>query len=515
MSHVPMLIVTGNMAYDIVKEYIQPYKSDAVAIKLPISIAAFITPDLVINHLKKMDLSNYSSIIVPGLMQGSAQRIENALNIPTFKGPRYASDLPQIFEQPIELSKTLPADKLYLTKGIEEYDKILNELLASTPVHPFYQIGSLRIGIDYPPLILAEIVDAPKLSISKIISQSRYFLKNGAHMLDIGAVVGQNNAKSIGAIIEELKSTFPVPISIDSMHPEEIEVAVEAGADVILSLDAGNMGELKNLPKDRIVTIIPTNTSEGIFPKKPKERVKLLQENVNQAKGYGFKKILVDPLLESPISPGLINSLETFILFRQIDALTPFLFGAGNVSELIDADSIGINALLACIATEVGISVILTTEYSNKTRKTIEELSQALKMAFLARTKQRPPVGLPFHLLRAKSKKKYDQVIYEKPNQVILVAEPDESYSSDPLGYFKIWITHEEELISVLHYRNEEPNILIQGISAEAIGKKILTLNLIRDPNHLLYLGRELERAEISLFLGKNYVQDIKFEEVA
>ncbi|MHA1132621.1 MAG: hypothetical protein ACTSQQ_17680 [Candidatus Helarchaeota archaeon] len=76
----PVLIVTGNMAYDIVKEYIQPYESDAVAVKLPISIAAFITPDLVINHLKKMDLTTYSSIIVPGLMQGSAERIENALN---------------------------------------------------------------------------------------------------------------------------------------------------------------------------------------------------------------------------------------------------------------------------------------------------------------------------------------------------------------------------------------------------------------------------------------------------
>ncbi|NVM55769.1 MAG: DUF4346 domain-containing protein [Candidatus Helarchaeota archaeon] len=42
----------------------------------------------------------------------------------------------------------------------------------------------------------------------------------------------------------------------------------------------------------------------------------------------------------------------------------------------------------------------------------------------------------------------------------------------------------------------------------------MLTLNLIKDRNHILYLGRELERAEIALFLGKNYVQDLKFAEV-
>ena len=64
---------------------------------------------------QETDLSEYQSIIVPGLMRGSTQPIENKLNIPTFKGPRYASDIPQILENPIQLSKKLPADKLYLS----------------------------------------------------------------------------------------------------------------------------------------------------------------------------------------------------------------------------------------------------------------------------------------------------------------------------------------------------------------------------------------------------------------
>jgi dihydropteroate synthase-like protein len=279
-------------------------------------------------------------------------------------------------------------------------------------------------------------------------------------------------------------------------------------------MDAGNLNELKALPKDRLYTIIPTNVKEGIFPKSPTKRIKLLKENISNAKSLGFNNIIIDPLLESPISPGLVKSLESFILFRKEDPNIPMLFGGGNVSELIDADSIGINGLLACIAVELGVSVILTTEFSIKTRKSINELSTALKMAFLANYKKRPPTGLPFHLLRAKNKKRYDQEVYDTPSQCFLASDFDESYTPDTKGYFKIWIDYENELISVLHYQNSTPNALIQGKSAEALGKKIIELKMIRDPTHILYLGRELERAEISLYLGKSYVQDLKFDEI-
>lgn len=135
-------------------------------------------------------------------------------------------------------------------------------------------------------------------------------------------------------------------------------------------------------------------------------------------------------------------------------------------------------------------------------------------MAVLANYKKRPPTGLPFHLLRAKNKKRYDQEVHDKPSQVISATDTDETYTPDSKGYFKIWVDHETELISVLHYQRSSPNILVQGQSAEIVGKKIIQLNLIEERSHILYLGRELERAEIALFLGKSYVQDLKFEEV-
>jgi len=502
------------MAYEIIRDYINPFTDRVQVINLPISIAAFITPEFIIRNLKEMDLSSFDCIIVPGLMQGSTQPIEDYFNIPTFKGPRYASDIPLILEDPFELSHIIPADKLLIDKELEEFDKFIMNLSESEPIHPYFQLNSHKIGIDYPPLILAEIVDAPTHSLQKILSISEYYLKSGAHILDIGAIAGQNNAKLIGKIIEEVKAKFNVPVSIDSLIPDEIEAGVEAGADLILSLDAGNLNELKALPKDRIYTIIPTNVKEGVFPKSPNKRIQLLKENIARANYLGFTKLIIDPLLESPISPGIVKSLESFILFRKQEPNIPMLFGGGNVSELIDVDSVGINGFLACIAVELGISVILTTEFSIKTRKSIYELSTALKMAFLANFKKRPPTGLPFHLLRAKNKKRYDQESYDIPSISILAPDCDESYTPDTKGYFKIWLDYENELISVLHYQNSTPNILFQGKSAEALGKKIIELNLIESLSHILYLGRELEKAEISLFLGKSYVQDLKFEEV-
>ncbi|MDD1777697.1 MAG: dihydropteroate synthase-like protein [Candidatus Helarchaeota archaeon] len=509
-----ILILTGNMAHQTIKEYVKPFSNFVQVLKLPISIAAFISPEFVIKNLQKTDLTPFDCIIVPGLMQGSTQAIEDTFKIPTFKGPRYASDLPAILEKPLELSRTLPADKLIQDRGIEEFDTIIRKLAESEPLHLYYRIGPHRIGIDYPPLILAEIVDAPKLSLEKILAMSRYYLKKGAQMIDIGAIVGQNNAQSLRKITETVKSTLKVPVSIDSLNPEEIELAVEAGADMVLSLDAGNLKELKNLPKDRVYTIIPTNVKEGIFPRAPIKRIQLLKENISSAKTSGFTNLIIDPLLESPISPGVVRSLESMILFRKDEPTLPMLFGGGNVSELIDADSIGVNGLLACIAVELGICVILTTEYSVKTRRSVEELSNGIKMAFFANYKKRSPTGLPFHLLRAKNKKRYDQEVFDKPTQIISATDIDESYMPDSKGYFKIWVDHETELISALCYQKSNPHILIQGQSAEIIGKKIIQLNLIEDKTHILYIGRELERAEIALYLGKSYVQDLKFAEV-
>jgi len=509
-----ILILTGKLAEKDVMKYLSKYSQDDIEIKvLDISLAAFITPKLIINRLKGYDLSEYKYILVPGLMVGDLLPLEKSLGIKIYRGPKYACDIPVVLESQIELSRDISADKLLIDRGVDEYKNIVGELNKSGK--ELLKIGNLKIGNNFPPRILAEIVDAPKLTIDKIISKAKYYLENGADMLDIGGIVGENNSRKLIEIIEELKSKFKdVPISIDSLNPEEIESGVEAGADLVLSLDAGNLNELKNLDKKICYTIIPTNVKKGIFPTDPEKRVEKLIENITIAKKFGFTKILADPLLESPIKPGIMNSLMGYYQFNKKYPTIPTLAGIGNVFELIDADSIGINAILASIVIELNISVCLTTEYSKKSRKAVEEITTGIKMAYLANYKNQPPIGLPFNLLKAKSKKDLIPSYQIKDEKLTREIKNLFNYVSDPLGYFKIWIDHSMKKIFVNYYKNDQLIFTISGTIAEIIGKELIKKKLVSRLDHALYLGRELQKAEICLFLGKSYAQDVKFYEI-
>jgi len=322
-------------------------------------------------------------------------------------------------------------------------------------------------------------------------------------------VVGEDNSSKLGEIISLLKEKFLVPVSIDSMLPSEIEVGVEAGADLVLSLDQGNIEELKSLPKDVGVVLLPTNVKMGFLPKTAKERVETLLNLYQTAEGYGFKKIIVDPLLESPISPGLSKSLESYILFRRTNQSLPMMFGVGNVTEFMDVDSVGVNGLLTCLAVELGVSLLLTTEHSVKTRRSVYELSRAAMMAFLASKRDKTLKDLGLTLLKSKSKTDYVEPRVEDV-EVIETDVADESYVPDPKGYFKIWVNHEEGKLYVL-FSDSSSNreLLLKGLSAEALGKKIISLGLVSRMDHALYLGRELSKAETCLLLGKSYAQDL------
>jgi len=299
------------------------------------------------------------------------------------------------------------------------------------------------------------------------------------------------------------------------LNPAEIKSGAEAGADLVLSLDKGNMEELSNLNKDIAVVVLPTNVKEGFMPHNIKDRVEHLNKNITHAKKLGFKKIIADPLLEAPINPGLFNSLEAYHSLRKVNSTVPLMFGIGNVVELIDTDGIGINSLFACLAFELKVTVFLTTEYSIKTRGTVKELSQALKLAYLANKRNMPPKDLPITNFKANSKSEYiDYIPSLDKVKIIEVGKELEEFIPDSKGFFRIWVNHEKSKIFVAHYQKEGLiNIAFSGASAEGLGKKILAQNLISSNTHALYLGRELEKAEISLNLGKSYIQDIKFGE--
>lgn len=510
-----ILLVTGKLARKSVEKAASLSDMDVDVIELPVSVAAFLTPETITEQLKNKISRDYDLIIVPGLVRGETSQIENVLKIPTFKGPIYASDIPIILNNlEIPLSKIYPANHILKKSGVEEYQGIVSQLEkniieSSKNFKIGREVEPVYLGLDFPPRILAEIVDAPKLSLDKIVSISEYYIDSGASMIDVGAVAGEDNSHKVGEIISLIKEKLSVPVSIDSLLPSEIEAGVEAGADLVLSFDHGNINDLKSITKDVAIVLLPTNVREGYLPKTGQERVESLLSLYKIAERFGFKKIVVDPLLESPINPGMANSLASYIFFRKHYENIPMMFGVGNITEFMDIDSVGVNGLLACLAIELGVSILLTTERSVKTRRCVQELAKTITMAFIAYKKEKPPKDLGLSLLKSKSKIEHIEPVIEKV-EVIETGIADESYTSDPEGYFKIWINHEEEKIYVLFKSSRsDSELMFRGVSAEALGKKIISLGLISRMDHALYLGRELSKAETCLFLGKSYAQDM------
>ncbi len=93
---------------------------------------------------------------------------------------------------------------------------------------------------------------------------------------------------------------------------------------------------------------------------------------------------VADLILDPVNSSSIVESIMACFEFHKINK-APMFFGVGNVTELMDADSGGVNVLLAGIGMELGVSILFTPEESGKTRGSVYELSTASKMMFLAK----------------------------------------------------------------------------------------------------------------------------------
>ena len=474
--------------------------------------------------IDRISTNDFDLILIPGFVQWDTSSLEKRCSIKIRKGPEFASDLPMILKNltKIDLSFTIPANRLFEISGKKEYEDIINMQLKNAKQnisnHTFYineQKSKVIIGRDLPPPIIAEIVNCPEKSDKNILKKVGHYIESGADIVDIGCVANKMYPKRIKQIIKLIRSNFDVLISIDSMEPKEILAAVDEGIDLILSFDMGNFNELSNIPKEIPIVILPTNIKEAYFPKEPEIRVKNLLDLTQKLKKSGFKKLIADPLMETPISPGISNSLEAYFLYKKEvkkennkDLELPLFFGISNVVELMDIDSVGINGLLASIAIELDVGVLFTVEHSVKLMGGVKELKESIKLNYLSKFKKTPPINMGIQVFRAKGK--VSQEIPEiDASDMIKVEYLDSKYTPDKKGYFKIYVDHYSKKILLLFYSITHQLIsTLTGDNAEALGKKVIQLNLTNNIYHLNYIGRELNKAQTCLFTGKPYIQD-------
>ncbi|ASJ07398.1 dihydropteroate synthase-like protein [Thermococcus pacificus] len=498
-----ILLVTGRLAEPLVRKY----GKGCDVFVTPVSVAAFLTPELIARYLKKAGIKSedYGLVLIPGLIRGSAQIIEDELGIPAFKGPRNAMDLPQVLKalsEGFRLSREKPAEDLFSVDALKKVEDIRNKTRNRRYIEDVLKkswnilIGDLPAGRDFPARILGEVVDAPRLGVEKTVEKALYYLREGADIIDIGMVAGETNLdfiEEIPEIREQLKDNgFDVPISFDSLNTAEIEKALDY-ADLFLSVDEGN---LEALVTEKPVVLIPTNQKEGFFPTKPSERVEFLERLKERAFDLGYKTVIPDLILEHV--PHLARSITAFQLYRERNPDDVLLAGVGNVVELYDADSVGMNALLAGIAKELSISLLLTTEVSAKAKGSVRELRRAVDMNLFDM-----PKDLGFDLLLLKEKRA-SEWRFEPAEKIIEAGE--RPVQLEPV-YFRVWV--ENGKIWVNAHRGTEAVLTITGDEPNAIIDTILEHFEI-SPRHAFYLGRELERAKTALKLRRSYVQEVE-----
>jgi len=478
-----ILVTTGHRAYDSVKRAVGD-KADVLL--LDVDVAALITPSL----LRTIpSINSYDLILIPGLATGDFASLEKELGVKIRLGPKHACDLGWALQyvDEIEFSHTIPVCQLLSGKKRSDALEKIHQL--EEHAEPQFTIKDVKIGGNSRMKVMGEIVDATRLGEEDLHRIAEQYLHEGADIIDLGIPMDATPAEVRRAV--ETVSPLGAPISIDTLDPNLILAGVEAGADMVLSLNSDNIKSVgwAIASQDVAAVVIPDDNFESLL------------KNIEVAQEIGIKRIIADPIL-APIGHGFVNSLTSYHKFRQASDL-PLFFGAGNIAELMDADSIGINATLAGMAMELGASILFTPQYSDKAKGSIKELKTAAQMMLLAKERGTAPKDLGFDLLVIKEKRRREDVI-EVENPV--EATPHTEWTQDPKGCFRISL-QDGEIVA----KHEKEGIAITGTSAKAIFDTIQDLGFVSLTEHAAYLGRELMKAELALKLGRSYMQDDVF----
>jgi len=484
-------VATGRCAEKMVKRAVG---SAADVLVLDIDIAALMTPAALKNEYTeyaKRSSQEYDLILIPGAANITGfDELAEQLGVQIALGPKQAYDLQLVLKSLDRslLSLSDAADKtIYERRKADALAQLLK--LEQTAAYDF-TIRDLKIGGRSRMKVLAEIIDAPVVDAELAAA---LHIQNGADIVDVGIPVG-TTAKEVRQAFADVKvitDRYNVPTSVDSLDSELIRAGVEAGADLVLSFTAENSREIGPLlAKENVAAVVLPENGD-------------MCSAIGLARSFGIHKILADPVLY-PIGMGAIDSLVEYKRVRSLSHV-PLFLGIGNIVELMEADSVGANALLAGLAMELGVGVLFTPEHSDKAKGSVKELKTAAQMMQLAQFRKSAPKDLGIDLLILKERRRRPQ--YGVASKRILDTTDFDTlmWKPDPRGNFIISV--KDNFIFARH----ETGTTIRGSSAKSVLDVIFELELVSTMSHAAYLGCELKKAEIALRLGRSYAQDDTF----
>jgi len=468
-----ILLPTGAATEEMVKCAAAGFDANVVVTG---EIASFLTPHMLHMLIKK---GQYDLVIVSGMCTASFEQVGRETGVPVYRGPRHAADLALILPllNCVTLSRTVPADDFLTANKAHDARKRLDESEKSAE-SDFIARGT-KIGGTSRMKVLAEVMDAHlRDDIYSVVD--RYFAA-GADIVDLGFGFDAEPA-DVTRVFSQLDGIDRM-LAVDTQEPDLIRAAL-CRADLLLSLQERNIPEVgEEIAKAGAAAVVVPGEST-------------LKKNLVLAKKAGITCIIADPLLQ-PVGSGLVASLKNFK-----KSAYPLFFGAGNVTELIDADSVGVNALLAGMAMEVGAAVIFTSEHSDKTAGSVSEMRRATEMMALAGNRPYPK-DLGIDLLVLKEKRRRREPPLEYDTAIPAIAIPDR-IEYDPKGNFRIGIEG-DQIVAVITGR------AIRGKRWQDVLHTILSLNAVSLFDHAGYLGRELYKAELAIRYGRSFEQDGEF----
>lgn len=433
------VFVTGRLAEGVVRDVVESLAkqfSFAYTIRvMPITVAALMTPRWLRRHLDLPDETTH--VIVPGYCEVGVEELADSLGIPVIPGPKDCRDMSELF-------------------------------------------GQRRLRDDfgnYDIEIIAEINHAPRLSLTELVKQAESLRADGADVIDVGcdpAARCNQIGDYVAALIDQ-----GMRVSIDTFDPWEATQATRRGASLVLSVNSSNREAAVDWGCE--VVVIPDSPSD----EKSLEKTFEFLENKNIP-------MRLDPILE-PVGAGLMQSLTRYAKTRQRFPDQPMMMGIGNLTELSDVDSAGINLLLLGICQELEICSVLTTQVINWAQTCVRECDLARRLTYYSVKKGIPPKRLSDQLVTlrdARLKPYSDQALQSladsiKDNNYRIFAQQDQIHL----------------LAAGLYLTDDDPFRLFDELMGQEVSGNV-------DPGHAFYLGYEMAKASIALQLGKQYEQD-------
>ncbi len=399
-------------------------------VDIGVKVAALMTREIIERRLKRPLVAD--RVILPGRFRGDLEALGAAFDVGFSRGPDEVADLPAFLGRvgkPVDLS-------------------------------------------GHAMRIFAEIVDASTLPLDMLVARAKKLAAAGADVIDLGCLPDTPFAH-LGEAVQALRAEG-LSVSVDSADPLELKTAAEAGADYLLSLNEHTIG----IASGHAVTpvLVPANPGD----------LDSLGRAIEAARAANVP-FIADPVLD-PIHFGFTASLGRFIEARRRWPDIEMMMGTGNLTELTDADSAGVTALLSGICSELAIGNVLTVHVSPHTVRTIEEHDRARRIMFAAKADGALPRGYDPGLLQVHDRKPFTSTVDDVAALAANVRDANFRIMTAPDG---VHVFNARG-----HQTAQDAFSLFPGLGVESDGA------------HGFYLGAELTKAEIAWRLGKRYVQD-------